>query len=448
MVIASIIVSQENYQEKSNSEAMLYERAFDDTIKHEIRIYMTRDEWMDMGQDIIDFYKYDDYGRTGNFRQADIEYEDRTGVYSLKDIGIRTKGNTSRRIPENDEGVLTRAHFKLKFDMVTSEYDYENRSFLNLNELNLKSNMETDLSYIREDYAYDLFEDYGITTSKSSFTTVAFYIDGHLYDFGVYTMIEPINKAFLTKRYGSKGNDGNLYKCLWQNYGPATLSKISIKASVGIKNWLNNYRPSYDLVTNNDNVVFDDIYRFTDQLSTLKEDEFKSYMDQNFEVDKFLKTLALNVSLGMPDDYWAMGNNYYLYFNPLGKIEFYPYDYDNSLGSGWDGTHFGGYEGIATSDIFAWNDTASRFMGRNYNYPLVEKMLSIEEYRQYYIDQFDLILNDDSFTFDYFQEKASALNELYGGEFGNVVNPQSKIDLGNAKWYFETRRKSILEQLE
>ena len=45
------------------------------------------------------------------------------------------------------------------------------------------------------------------------------------------------------------------------------------------------------------------------------------------DIPLFLKTYAVNLVVGMWDDYWANGNNFYFYFAPNGKAYFIPYDY-------------------------------------------------------------------------------------------------------------------------
>ena len=46
-----------------------------------------------------------------------------------------------------------------------------------------------------------------------------------------------------------------------------------------------------------------------------------------------LKTYAVNVMVGMWDDYWNNSNNFYFYFDGVKKILFHSYDYDNTLGT-------------------------------------------------------------------------------------------------------------------
>lgn len=391
-----------------DSDVDRYESMFDDRIKHEIRIYITQDEWQGLSDDLLRMAVRDDYMRTGAYRRADFEYQDAYGLVRYENIHIRTKGNTSRVLPE-EEGQLNYAHYKIKFDKE------EDRKLFSLNELNLKSNMNGDMTYIREDYAYDFMGNYSLT-SKSSFCHLKIYVDGVLKDHGLYTMIEPINYAYIKKNFPKEASKGNLYKCLWQNYGPANLGIIRDKDAVGIKNWYLNYRPTYDLITNNSDPNYEDLIDFTYNLTAKRQKDYITYLEDNFQVKSFLSATAANVALGMPDDYWAMGNNYYLYFNPLGKISYIPYDYDNVLSAGWDGIYFGGYEGIATADIMTWNDTASALMGRDYQYPLIEKTIKDDRYKRYYLSRFETILKDPSFAYEAFENKAHMIFDLYGLE--------------------------------
>ncbi len=51
-------------------------------------------------------------------------------------------------------------------------------------------------------------------------------IGGIPVNFGLYLGLEEIDKPFLRRRLGSLDNDGDLYKCLWLNEGPATLEPV------------------------------------------------------------------------------------------------------------------------------------------------------------------------------------------------------------------------------
>ena len=127
-----------------------------------------------------------------------------------------------------------------------------------------------------------------------------------------------------------------------------------------------------------------DLAAFIDNINSLSGEEFAAYIKETFEVDRFLRYLAMNVLLGNMDSYRGMGNNYYLYFNNLGKIDFIPYDYDSSLGGGWSGNPVWTHEGVATADIYVWHNLASDFLEQKTSRPLSDRILAIDEYRKQY----------------------------------------------------------------
>lgn len=431
-----------------------YERLFNDSIKHHLIIEITTENFRGMGHDMLSYAGKDSRMRTGNYRSAKLIYEDEKESYEISDIGIRTKGNTSRLLPYAQGDILSRSHFKLKFDETfsmkegTETYNQRNdRTFLGMNELILKSNMDQDLSYIHEKFAYDMFRKAGLSVPQISFATLTIVVDNEPINYGVYTVIEPIDKSFLNKRFTKKGDDGNLYKCLWQDFGPATLEPIKRKISVGIKNWEKNYRPTYDLKTNRDEADHEVLYDFVNNLNELEDDALKSYLDEHFEVEKFLKFLAGNVLLGMPDYYWAMGNNYYLYFNNAGKIEFFPYDYDNCLASGWDGSEAFGFEGIAQANIYYWRNLNSIFTNSKVSHPLVDKLLKIPEYKAYYEACYQWYL-DEYYSYEEFLKLYDHIENQYQGYFLNDTSMGQEMTLTKEEWFMTTKIESVLKQLK
>ena len=95
------------------------------------------------------------------------------------------------------------------------------------------------------------------------------------------------------------------------------------------------------------------------------------------DVDLFLKTLAVNVAVGMWDDYWNNSNNYYLYFNTTDKenykVWFIPYDYDNTLGTM---KSLGVQSDAGRQNPLKWGDSS---------YPLTNKILQNTTWKSTYI---------------------------------------------------------------
>ncbi|MDF2819747.1 MAG: hypothetical protein K0R15_188 [Clostridiales bacterium] len=462
-ILAYITVLSKSYQPnllevystnvKCTSE---FEHLFDHNNFREFKIVISQEEWDGMSQDMEDYFRIDQSMRVGTYRKADIYYTDNYGESVIKDVGIHTKGNTTRVVPETN-GKINRFNFKLKFDETFSEIEgtdtyinLNNREFADLSELNFKFNNGSDQSLIHEIFAYDLFNSAGVNTVKASLATVIVVIDGKEYDYGVYTIIEPIDKKFLKKRYGKDRDEGNLYKCLWQNYGPASLERIRDKSAVGIKNWKYNYRPAYDLKTNKNKADHQVLYDFIDNINLLEGDLFKDYIEENFDVDMFLRYLAMGILVGGPDDYRAMGNNYYLYFNNDGKIALLPYDYDNSFGAGWGGEPATNYVGLLNADIYKYISIDSVLSKGKVRKPLVDKILEIDAYREKYEDYLEILVDSSNnyFTYSKFEETFNRLNRVYGEHTSNYFNTSLKMKLSTENQYFKKKIASVTSQLE
>ena len=103
-------------------------------------------------------------------------------------------------------------------------------------------------------------------------------------------------------------------------------------------------------------------------------DELKNYLEEHMDVDLFLRYLAVNVAVGMWDDYWVNANNYYFYFDANHRFYFVPYDYDNTLGTT---KPINGMQNSGTQDPLHWGS-------REGDRLLVRKVLSVPLYEDTY----------------------------------------------------------------
>jgi len=473
-----------------------YELLFTHGILHEIEIVITQEEWDAHIKDMRDYAstEYRHVGLTGNYRKATFIYKGPAGDTTIEEVGFRTKGHWTRPIPEDRGGNFHRAHFKVKFNKTfdqeegTAEYEgRRDRRFCRLRALVFRLNLQDvnwDTSQIRELYCYDLVNRAGVYTSKTGSARLTITIDGERHYFGVFTLIEPIDKSFLTKRYGKTANDGNLYKCLWGDSGPASLqpldemgipNPISQESRIiGVKDWRTHYRPTYDLQTNEDQADHTELLSFIDNLNALSGAELKDYLDANFEIDRFLRYQAMNMLIGRWDDYWAMGNNYCLYFNNNGKIEFIPSDYDMALGGGFQ------LFDTASVGIYEWGNRTKQFLSEtfpeipeswldaycDYHSPLVEKIFEIDEYRatyERYLKDF-ITPSNRLFVYSDYEQKYELLHSLYSPYLDNdmdegeeMTNDESatkpsfhgakSTNRGGVREYFHNKTKSIIDQL-
>jgi spore coat protein CotH len=285
-----------------------------------------------------------------------------------RDKGIRLKGNTSRRRPY-ENGKYHHAHFGLDFHKYVKDSKHTVKG---LRQLDLKW-FKDDPSYVREIYCYDLFRREGVWTAiRDVYSRLWIKVgeDKEVY-FGVYGMKEHIDKNYIRTRKGSFGDiKGNLWKCYWG----ATLADKNAKMGVDD----NHTSYVYELKTNKED-GFDaaraQLQDFIGNVSKLSGSAFDTWISQHMDVDLFLKTYAVNVAVGMWDDYWNNTNNYYLYFSsgePY-QVWFIPYDYDNTLGTS---LQCGAQSDSGRQNPLKWGSD---------NSALIAKILKNQEWKSLYV---------------------------------------------------------------
>jgi spore coat protein H len=310
----------------------------------------------------------------------------------LDSVGLRLKGNTSRRRPEGGFGELHTAnnpdwhhsHFALDF----SKYR-DSQRFKGLDKLNLKW-FKDDAAYVREVYCYDLFRRFGCWNApRASYCKVTIKVAGDVTPayFGVYAMVENMDEDFIRKNQSKWGlGTGFLWKGGWSGSNNANFVSTE---SIGVENVDINPALSvyyaYDLKTRKNELpaAKAELLQFITDLNTKTGAEFQSWIEQKMDIPLFLKTYAVNVVVGMWDDYWANGNNFYFYFSPNGKAYFIPYDYDNTLGTSQIVSNSG------TQNMLTWGNMTQR--------PLITKILAIPQYQTLYkgyITQLNSSAND------------------------------------------------------
>ena len=313
----------------------------------------------------------------------------------LDSVGIRLRGNTSRRRPEGNFGETHNTlapdwhhcHFGLDF----AKYR-EKQRFSDLEKLNLKW-FKDDSNYTREIYSYDLFKRYGIWTApKASYCKVTITVEGDNKPayYGVYAMIESIDEDYIANRNTNWGSTiGFLWKAGWSGSFNADFVQTS---SMGVEDVKLDPAKSkyfaYDLKTRDTELAAAkaELTQFISDLNTKTGDNFKQWIATKMDVQLFLKTYAVNVMVGMWDDYWVNGNNFYFYFAGNGQAYFIPYDYDNTLGTSAIVANSG------TQDPLHWGKMNTR--------PLITKILEIPEYQTLYKTYLKELINPNSDLFD------------------------------------------------
>ena len=294
----------------------------------------------------------------------------------LDSIGLKLRGNTSRRRPEGAIGQLHTSsnpdwhhcHFGVDFNK-----NIKTQRFQGLKKLNLKW-FKDDATYVREIYCYDLFRRYGIWTApRASYCRVSIKVEGDIAPayYGVYVMLESVDEDFINYRKENWTQSiGFMWKGGWAGYQNADFVQTE---SIGVEevdlNPSNSLYYTYDLKTRENELdgAKTQLISFINNLNSKTGSAFKTWISQQMDVDLFLKTYAVNIMVGMWDDYWVNGNNFYFYMAPDGKVYFIPYDYDNTLGTSMLMPNSG------TQNPLNWGPASGR--------PLITKILAIPEYQ-------------------------------------------------------------------
>jgi spore coat protein H len=339
-----------------------------------VTVEISTNEWNDL------LINYDQNRRNQTYVRANFRFEKNGKVDRFDHIGFRIRGgHWSRNRPQRNprlyrtgEGEFINVHFRVSFNTyVESGRFYRQRNLL------FKWHNQ-DPAYCREILSYHLFNQFGVKAAcRASYAR--FYLEfaetGERIPYGVYIMLEPVDRSFLAARYDGD-NTGHLWKC--QNRGaPADLQHPLQNRHIGEKNVAANSFPLYDFKSHSEErgVLYSDgeaAFRdFVEKLNLYEGDEFENWIAKTMDVDNLLRVYTLNVLVNMWDDYWLNGNNYYLYRDSNGLWHFIPWDYDNTFGTSW-----GQYGQVVERDVFAWGEERGR--------PLMNKILAIPRYRDKY----------------------------------------------------------------
>ncbi|HLA56414.1 MAG TPA: CotH kinase family protein [Flavobacterium sp.] len=354
------------------------------------------------------------------------------GVTTVLDsIGLKLRGNTSRRRPEGNEGELHNAtspdwhhcHFGLDFAQKRPD-----QRFKGLAKMNLKW-FKDDADYVREIYSYDLFHRFGVWTApRASYCRVTVKIDGDTTPayHGVYAMLESVDEEFIAYR-GSfwTPTPGFMWK---GGYAGSFVPDFVSTNSMGVEDVKLNPALSlyyaYDLKTRKDELDAgkSQLTAFINDLNTKTGDEFQTWISQTMDVDLFLKTYAVNVMVGMWDDYWVNTNNFYFYFANNGKAYFIPYDYDNTLGT----SELIGNSG--TQDPLNWGPASGR--------PLVTKILGVTAYRDKYKTYIKQLADSNNDLFDPTKsmQRITAWQTMIAPYISNATGEDMVINDHPANW--------------
>ena len=370
---------------------------------------------------------FDDNPHTKEYIKCTVVYKKGEDVHTINDAGIRLRGNTSRRRPEGESGQMHQkdntqwhhCHFGVNLrKFIKNDKEHEIKK---IRKMNLRW-FKDDACYVREVFCYDLFRRAGIWTAANDiYCRLWVHVEGDTKPayYGVYGMVEPYDNKYLERRehlFGSAG--GNLWKCTY----PAFLDDLSV--SFGQDDNINDY--AYELKETEGNFADakDQLEDFMLKLKGKDEQSFKTWIQEVCDVELLMKTYAVNVAVGMWDDLWHNGNNYYLYFNSLDKYNYkvflIPYDYDNTLGTS-------NVYDPATKHPYSWGEKGL----------LINRLMKFNEFRNIYRDELKRLVQDPGLMYpqtaiDRVKKWQSVIAEYVPNDTGEDMKIEDKpADWGN-----------------
>lgn len=264
-----------------------------------------------------------------------------------KQVGVRLRGNTSR------------THNKKPFKIDFREFD--GSKFYGYKKFNLKPNVN-DPSQIREPLTLQFYREMGVPAARSH--PLALYMNDEY--MGVYINVEQIDDEFLNLRFGHE--EGFLYKCSW---GANLIDNGQVFNT-----------STFESEINEEIDTRAEIDHFVEVLNSTSDANFSTAIEAVFNVESYLKQLAVEALLGHWDGYSYNMNNYYLFYNgQTGKVEFFPYDVDNTWGIDWLG------EDWATRDLRQWAKSGEAR-------PLTKRILNVPAYREIYIQHLTTLVEN------------------------------------------------------
>lgn len=425
------------YKDYSEEEKELYYTLWKETTTVSIKVDIEPYELAKINE----AFKSGDVVKQETYRKCNLTVTVNGTEYYFEEVGIRMRGNTSRRDFCDESGnIYAYVHYRFSVSETFDGEEYENgawgseiahdwsndatgrkerknRSFATMEKFYYKWNKNYDQTYIREIYANRMFQSYGILAPHITLTQISIKQNGNFESLGVGNLYETVDKQFIKRNFSKADKGGDLYKCTYA-MGPADLTSA--------KNYGIGDEYTYSLKTNDDpeDKDFNNhryLLAFIEALGendrTLFAEKLESMMDMHY----FTRFEAVNYAAGNPDCIRNNFNNYYLYFTPAGKAYIIPYDYDRCFGINKDWNPSG--NGMTQAGPYDTKSYGSNCTNPN---PLYAKTIlsgGIAKYKKLYQSKLRLVLDGVWMTYGNFLSIYNAYKENYD----SLTTPSSLI---------------------
>ncbi len=281
-------------------------------------IVICPDDYTVMQDDLADILGSGGGGPGGNFSDETPVYIPVTLSYDGQvwpKVGMRYKGNSS--LFGARSGKLP---FRLQIDEFEDDYpDLDNQRFYGFKDLKFSSAYNDD-SFQRDKLTSDTFRAAGVPAARGGFVRI--YVDtgeGSEY-WGLYSVFEDPAGELLDSWFAD--DDGNMYK----PDGDDAALNGGVDPDV------------FEKKTNEDEADYSDVEAFVTALQADRTDAaaWRAGLEATFDVDGFVRYLAVNNLVGNWDAYGRMTHNYYLYgdSDQDGRLVWIPWDFNEAYAAG------------------------------------------------------------------------------------------------------------------
>ena len=351
----------------------LYGELFDQTSVHKVEVKMSENDWNNFMR----------VAQQEEWAPCDVVIDGE----EIKNVGIRTKGNSSRMMVQNGK-----YSFRFKLDKYEKLNNYHGLTEFCVN------NFYSDPSCMRDIICYNAMYEIDGVAPLAGYSDM--YLNGKLYSF---YMIAEQPGTTLAERY-ALDDDSCLYKAtersnqaggggMFGGFGGGD-SYSTFTQNMPVNN--------LDLKFGNDEQLTH-LEELKSAINKLTSSNYK-FIEDIMDVPSFLKGFAVNAVMCNYDSYnGSLAHNYYLMYTG-GKHYFVGWDYNLCLGN-----FMGGADSV-NSDI-----TTSLYQATVDNRPFA-KLLQVPEYYDMYVGYVKDILN-------YYSDP-----EAYVSKYADMIRPHVQAD--------------------
>jgi spore coat protein CotH len=258
-------------------------------------------------------------GRNGVAARQGVEFDYAHATlqindWTFNDVAVRYKGNGSYLRATRGGG----NKISLKVDL--NKY-LKGQTLAGLTTINFQNNI-TDVGWMNEVLAYQLYRDAGALAPRTTYAQVSLTVEGQRQKqyLGLYSISENVDENFAEERFGTK--KGAIFK-------PSTQGLFTDWG----QDWAV-YHQSYDPKTDLTDAQKQRVIALGRLVSGATDGEFAANIGDYVDLDDLARYCAVLVWLANHDSLLQNGQNFYTYLNPdTNRMHFIAWDQDFSFGN-------------------------------------------------------------------------------------------------------------------